>query len=326
MNHLFKFLIFNFTFLIAISCSTQDRGRLIKVGVGHGPGHSQTLAFNKFGELVEKRSQGKFRVKVYNSATLGDEKQMQELLTIGTAEMTVTGLLNIYEPLFALFEMPYLYRDREHVIQVNTGPIMQEVAVSLIPNGIRLIGFYENGYRNVTNSKRPIITPDDLKGLMIRTPENPAQIATFNTLGAIATPMPFSELYTALLQGVVDGQENPLQQIYLSRLYEAQKYGALTHHIYNSAYVIVSERFWQSLSENDQQMIRDCVFESSTWQLDYMKTLDGQLEEKLKEAGMEFSYPDEEAFRQACLPAYEIIYEKLGPRAQDIVERIRATK
>jgi len=326
MNHLFKFLIFNFTFLIAISCSTQDRGRLIKVGVSHGPGHSQTLAFNKFGELLEERSHAKFRVKVYNSATLGDEKQMQELLTIGTAEMTVTGLLNIYEPLFALFEMPYLYRDREHVMLVNTGPIMDEIAASLIPNGIRLIGFYENGYRNVTNSKRPINSPDDIKGLMIRTPENPAQIITFNTLGAIATPMPFSELYTALLQGVVDGQENPLQQIYLSRLYEAQKYCAMTQHIYNSAYVIVSERFWQSISAEDQKMIRDCVLESSKWQLDYMKTLDANLEIKLKEAGMQFSYPDQNAFRDACLPAYDEIYKKLGLRAKNIVERIRATQ
>ena len=321
-----RFILLNFILVFFLSCSTADRGRLIKVGVGHGPGHSQTLAFNKFGELLQERSQGSFRVKVYNSATLGDEKQMQELLTIGTAEMTVTGLLNIYEPLFALFEMPYLYRDREHILHVNTGPTMEKVASSLIPNGIRLIGFYENGYRNITTSKTQINAPEDIKGLMIRTPENPAQIATFNALGAIATPMPFSELYTALLQGVVDGQENPLQQIYLSRLYEAQKYCAKTQHIYNSAYVIISERFWQSLTKDDQQLIRDCVLESSKWQIDYMKTLDADLEHKLKAAGMQFTYPDQEAFRQACLPAYEMIYAKLGSRAREIVEEIRETK
>ena len=319
-----KFFIFNFSFLI-LSCSSPDRGRLIKVGVSHGPGHSQTLALNRFAGLLEERSHGFFRVKVYHSATLGDEKQMQELLTIGTAEMTVTGLLNIYEPLFALFEMPYLYRDRTHVMTVNSGSIMAKVAASLVPNGIRLVGFYENGYRNVTNSKRPIEKPNDIKGLMIRTPENPAQIATFNTLGAIATPMPFSELYTALLQGVVDGQENPLQQIYLSRLYEAQKYCAKTHHIYNSAYVIVSERFWKSLSVEERLLIQDCVLESSKWQLNYMKSLDVELEGKLKDAGMEFTYPDQELFREACLPAYEKIYEKLGPKAKDIVEKIRST-
>ncbi|MBN1481627.1 TRAP transporter substrate-binding protein [candidate division KSB1 bacterium] len=312
--------------LLVLSCEKPDRARLIIVGVSHGPGHSQTLAFTKFREILEQRSGGRYRVRVYHSATLGDEKQMQELLTIGSAEMTVTGLLNIYEPLFALFEMPYLYRDREHVTQVNTGPIMDEVAASLLPNGIRLIGFYENGYRNVTTSKQPINRPEDLRGLMIRTPENPAQIATFNTLGAIATPMPFSELYTALLQGVVDGQENPLQQIYLSRLYEAQKYCAITQHIYNSAYVLISERFWQSLSADDQLMIQACVRASSEWQLNYMRTLDVELEKKIKETGMEFTYPDQELFRKACLPAYEAIYEKLGPKAKKIVEKIRATR
>lgn len=320
-----SFKVIPLVLLLAL-CSPREKVRLIKVGVSHGPGHSQTLAFNRFGKLLEERSNGKFRVKVYHSATLGDEKQMQELLTIGTAEMTVTGLLNIYEPLFALFELPYLYRDREHILQVNSGSIMEQVATSLIPNGIRLIGFYENGYRNITTLKTKIEIPDDLKGLMIRTPENPAQIATFNTLGAIATPMPFSELYTALLQGVIDGQENPLQQIYLSRLYEAQTYCAMTHHIYNSAYVIVSERFWQSLSLEDRELIQQCVLESSKWQLNYMKTLDAELEGKLKEAGMEFTYPDLGAFEKACSPAYEVIYEKLGNRARKIVNRIRSTQ
>ncbi len=324
--HIQQKLVLFLSLILVLSCSPTKRGRLIKVGVGHGPGHSQTLALQKFKTLMEERSDGRYRVKVYHSATLGDEKQMQELLTIGTAEITVTGVLNIYEPLFALFEMPYLYRDREHVFNVNSGPIMQEVAQSLIPNGLRLIGFYENGYRNVTTSKRRIETPADLQGLMIRTPENPAQIATFNTLGAIATPMPFSDLYTALLQGVVDGQENPLQQIYLSRLHEVQNYCALTHHIYNSAYVIFSERFWQTLNAADQQLIRDCILESARWQLDYMKTLDSELEVKLKDEGMEFTYPDQAAFEQACVPAYETIYAKLGPRAREIVARIRGTE
>ncbi len=313
--------------LISLQCSKIDDGtRLIKVGVGHGPGHSQTMGFEKFGEYLEERSDGRFRVKVYHSGSLGSEKQMQELLTIGTAEMTVTGVLNIYEPLFALFEMPYLYRDREHVLKVNAGPIMQKVAQSLIPKGLRLIGFYENGFRNITTAKTSILEPADLEGLLIRTPENPAQIQTFKALGAIPTPMSFSELYTALLQGVVDGQENPLQQIYLSRFYEVQSYCAKTHHIYNSAYVLISERFWQTLTENEKSMIEDCVLKSSKWQLEYMKNLDVELERKLKEEGMQFTYPDRAQFEKACQPAYEKMVDKLGPEARDIVEKIRATK
>lgn len=308
------------------SCSQKSNSKLIKVGVEHGPGHSQTLAFEKFGNMLEKRSNGRFHVKIYNSGSLGGEKQMQELLTIGTAEMTVTGVLNIYEPLFALFEMPYLYIDRKHIFNVNSGPIMQEIAASLLPKGIRLIGFYENGFRHITNSKRPIHSPADLQGLMIRTPENPAQIETFKALGAIATPMSYSELYTALLQKVVDGQENPLQQIYLSRHYEVQTHIALTGHIYNSAYVLISERFWQSLNQSEQELIRECILESSKWQIDYMQNLDMELEEKLKAEGMQFTYPDPDEFEKECRQAYEKIYEKLGPRAEDIVNRIRETK
>lgn len=323
-KHPEKVILLIIIFLVSCHSSQQHR-RLIKVGVGHGPGHSQTLALIKFKEMLQERSNGHFYVKVYHSATLGDEKQIQELLTIGTAEMTVTGVLNIYEPLFALFEMPYLYRDREHVFKVNSGPIMQKVAQSLVKKGIRLVGFYENGYRNVTNSKKAINSPDDVKGLMIRTPENPAQIATFNSLGAIPTPMPFSELYTALLQGVVDGQENPLQQIYLSRLYEVQKYCALTHHIYNCAYVIISERFWKTLTADEQKLVQECILESAKWQMDYMETLDKDLEKKLKEQNMVFTYPDRAAFEKACSPAFDIIYQKFGQRAQKIVEQIKAT-
>jgi len=316
-----------FLLITALNCSKiDDNTRLIKVGVGHGPSHSQTMGFEKFGDYLKERSNGRFKVKVYHSGSLGSEKQMQELLTIGTAEMTVTGVLNIYEPLFALFEMPYLYRDREHVLNVNAGPIMQKVAQSLIPKGIRLIGFYENGFRHITTANTPIQKPADVEGLLIRTPENPAQIQTFKALGAIPTPMSFSELYTALLQGVVDGQENPLQQIYLSRFYEVQSYCAKTHHIYNSAYVLISERFWQTLNEDERSMIKECVLKSSKWQLEYMKNLDVELERKLKDEGMEFTYPDRAQFEKACQPAFEKMYEKLGPGARDIVEKIRATK
>jgi tripartite ATP-independent transporter DctP family solute receptor len=238
--------------------------------------------------------------------------------------MTVTGLLNTSEPLFALFELPYLYEDREHAFRVASSPVMEDVAGSIVPQGLRLVGFYENGFRHITNSKRPIRVPADVAGLLIRTPENPAQIETFRALGAIPTPLSFSEVYTSLLQGVVDGQENPLQQIWLSRLYEAQPYCALTAHIYNSAYVLMSERFYESLDEADRAIFRDCVRRSVRWQLEYMARLDVELEEKLREAGMEFTVPDRDAFREATLPAHRALVEKLGGRAGEVLERIKA--
>jgi len=248
------------------------------------------------------------------------------MLTIGTAEMTVTGVLNTCEPLFALFEMPYLYRDREHIMKVNAGPVMEEVAASLPARGLRLIGFYENGFRHITNSERPIRQPLDLVGLKIRTPENQAQIETFRALGADPVSMPFPELYSALLLGTVQGQENPLQNIWSGRLHEAQDHIAMTAHIYNSAYVLISERFWKTLSEDDRRIFRECVAESSRWQLAHMEQLDVELEAKLRQKGMEFTYPDRAAFEAACKPAYEAVFKRFGPQAREIVNRIRETR
>ena len=301
-----------------------DAPRLVKIGVSHGPTHSFTMAMERFGRNIEEMSGGRYRARVYNSAQIGSEKEMQEMLTIGTLEVTITGVLNTYEPLFSLFELPYLYRDRAHVMRVITSSLTDEVGASLQPKGIHLFGFVENGFRNITNSVRPIETPADVKGLLIRTPENPAQIETMRALGAIPTPMSYSELYTALLQGVVDGQENPLQQIWTGRLFEAQKYCAMTHHIYSSSHVLISERFWETLSVDDREIFRQAIAEASVWQMNYMEDLDTDLEMQLKDTDMEFTYPDREAFAKACQPAYDVLLDRLGPRAREIVARIRA--
>ncbi len=313
--------------VLLMSCAGRQKTRLIKAGVTHGPRHSFTLALNKFGEQLSTATHNRYKVQVYYSSQLGGEKEMQEMLTIGTLEMTVTGVLNTYEPMFAVFELPYLYRDREHILKVNTGPVMAEISASLLPKGIRLAGFYENGFRNITNSVRPIHHPADVAGLKIRTPENPAQIETFRALGAIPTPLSFSELYAALLQGVVDGQENPLQNIWEGKLYEVQKHIAKTHHIYNSAYILFSERFWSTLPRKDRDIIQDCVLQSSRWQLDLMKNKDVELEEELKALDkIRFTYPDMERFKKQCEPVYEVIYQKLGPKSREYVSRIINTR
>jgi tripartite ATP-independent transporter DctP family solute receptor len=251
---------------------------------------------------------------------------MQEMLVIGSLDICVSGIVNTYEPLFTLFEMPYLYRSREHIVNVNNGSVMEKAAYSLYKNGIILLGFYENGFRNISTTRTKIEHPSDLRGLKIRTPENPAQIQTMKSLGAIATPLSFSELYTALVQGVVDGQENPLQNIWTGKLYESQRYIAMTHHIYNSAYLIASKKFWDKLSESNRMLIDDCVQESSLWQLEYMKQLDFELEEKMKEEGIIFTYPDRNEFEVATKSAYDAIYDILGEEAREMVDEIRETE
>ncbi len=294
----------------------------LKIGHGHSDKHSFHLAMQKFQEALETKLPGAFEVTIYPQAQLGSEREMQEQLTTGSLEMTVTGVLAIFEPKITLLELPYLFRDREHIKKGQDSEAVAELTATLPVKGVRLVGFLENGFRNITNSVRPIITPEDVKGLKIRTPENPAQIETFTAFGASPTPMPFSELYAALRQGVVDGQENPLQNIHDGKLFEVQKHLALTGHIYNSAYVIVSESFFQGLPTDQQTAIREATTEAGDWQFDYIAQRDQELLGLLKEGGMSVTEPDQAAFRAAAAPAYEAFYAKFGDDARTFVKAI----
>jgi TRAP-type transport system periplasmic protein len=309
---------------MATSCRQQGAPKLIKIGLTHGQSHSFTQALERFGRQLEEETGGRYRVKVFYGSQIGSEKEMQEMLTVGSLEMTVTGLLNTYEPLFAVLELPYLYDDRQHVMRVMESPVVEEMSGSLHGQGLQLFGFFENGYRHITNSVKAIHAPGDLAGMMIRVPENPAQIQTFKALGAIPTPLSFSELYTALVQGVVDGQENPLQNIWFGRLYEAQKHLAMTGHIYNSAYVLIGRQFYTALPEEDKAIFARCMHSAIQWQLQHMIASDRGLEEQLKEKGVQFTYPDVAPFREASLPAYQALYASLGERARGIVDSIQA--
>lgn len=296
---------------------------IAKIGIGHPPGQSFVVASERFKELVEKRTNGRLKVEIFHSSQLGGEREMQEMVALGTLEMSVSGIVVVYEPLFALLEAPFLYRDRDHIKKMQESAIVAELGESLVKKGIRLVGFYENGFRNITNSKRPINVPADVKGLKIRTPENLAQLETFKALGAIATPMAYSELYNALQQGVVDGQENPLQNIWTGKLYEQQKYLAMTGHIYNSAYILASNKFWTGLPVDLRKAAEDSIKEASHYQMDLVASLDKKLLEDLKAKGVQVTFPDREAFRKATAPAYDAFSAKFGDRARKILDAIR---
>ncbi|HYF54130.1 MAG TPA: TRAP transporter substrate-binding protein [Salinarimonas sp.] len=294
----------------------------IKIGHGHSDKHSFHLAMERFGEILEQKAPGQFKVQLFPQARLGSEREMQEQLVIGTLEMTVTGLLGIYEPKLGLLELPFLFRDREHIQKAQRGEAVAKLTASLPAKGVRLIGFVENGFRNLTNNVRPVTKPEEVRGMKIRTPENLAQIEIFKALGATPTPMPFSELYAALRQGVVDGQENPLQNIHDGKLFEVQKHLALTGHNYNSAYVAASERFLQGLKEPQRKAVLEAMDEATRWQVDYIAKKDDELLETLKKAGMQVTQPDKDAFRKATAPAYEAFYAKFGQEARDFVQAV----
>lgn len=296
---------------------------VIKVGHTHSEGHSFHLAMDKFAELLEQRAPGEFKVDMYSQAKLGSEREMQEQLTFGTLEITITGVLGIFEPKVTLLELPYLFRDREHARAAQKSEQVKALESSLPEKGVRVIGYVENGFRNVTNNVRPINAPGDVSGLKIRTPENLAQVETFKALGAAPTPMPFSELYAALRQGVVDGQENPLQNIFDGKLFEVQKNLALTGHIYSATPIIISEPFFDGLSEEQQAHIVAAMSDATDWQIEYIAAKEEEILGNLKEAGMQVSEPDRASFKTATEPAYEAFYAKFGDEARELVKAIQ---
>ncbi|MGI3170848.1 TRAP transporter substrate-binding protein [Pseudooceanicola sp. C21-150M6] len=295
----------------------------LKIGHGHTESHSFHMAMEQFSALLEEKAPGAFNVSLYANSQLGNEREMQEQLTFGTLEMTVTGVLGIYEPMLALLELPFLFPDRDAVRKAHDSEAVAGLVSTLPGKGLRLIGFVENGFRNITNNVKPIMTPADVAGLKIRTPENPAQIETFKALGAQPTPMPFSELYAALKQGVVDGQENPLQNIYDGKLHEVQKHLALTGHIYNSAYTVISESFYAGLEPELQAAVTAAATEAGNWQMDMLANKDAELLATLKEAGIEVTEPDKAAFLEATAPAYDIFYAKYGDDAKTFVAAMK---
>lgn len=295
----------------------------LRIGLLHTPMHSYYQTFEHFKENVEARSNGQIQVDILHSGQLGGEREMQEMVALGTLEMALTGVIVVYEPLFAIFELPFLYTDRDHVRRVIDAGIIQEASESLLEQDLRLVSMVENGFRNITNSVRPINGPADVAGLSIRTPENAAQVETFRALGAVVTPMAFNELYGALQQGVVDGQENPLQNIMSGRLYEVQDHLAITGHIYNLAYIVASESFLSRLPEDLRAMVLEEAAAMSDFQLNLAEAQEDELLGQLEEQGMQVTYPDQDAFREATAGVYDIFFERFGDSARDYIARIQ---
>jgi len=223
------------------------------------------LAFLYFKKLLEERSNGQFKVSVHPSATLGSQREGLEAAQIGGIEIALSssGIATSFVPELALLDLPFLFNGFEEArTAVDSPGITKLLSDSFAKKKMKFLGFYENGFRNITNNKRPIWKLSDLKGLKIRTMEAPMHMLNFKALGASPTPMAFGELYTALQQGVVDGQENPFVVIDLDKLYEVQKYTSITNHIYDAMVVVASKKWFDSLPSDLQKMVEDSFRES----------------------------------------------------------------
>jgi C4-dicarboxylate-binding protein DctP len=278
---------------------------------------SHIVARDVFKPYVEEKSNGRLKVELYPNGQLGGDRQAIEAVQLGTIEMTIpaAAVLSGFEPKFQVLDLPYLFKTKEAAYKALDGELGQILSDLLIPLGMRNLALPENGYRHTSNNRGPITKPEDLKGLKIRTMENPVHMATFRALGANPTPISFGELYTALQQKTVDAQENPIPLVYTSKFQEVQKYYTLDGHVYAATAFLVNNDFFNSLPEDLQQII----IEGAQLYKDEQRKLSTQQDEEmlkeLEKEGMiinELTPEQKQAFIDATLTVYDEFEDILG--------------
>jgi len=307
---------------VLASCGKDEGGsRVIRLGHIGYPDSPYDLGARKFKELLEARFPGRVEVRIFGSAQLGEDKEMLEGLRLGTLEMHVpSSVLHSVEPLFGLFDLPFLIDDREQVERIAEGPLAEKLREALVDDDLVLLGIWENGFRMITNNVRPVTRPEDLRGIRLRTPKDPERMKMFAAFGASPTSMSFGEVFSALKQGVIDGQENPLSQIVPGRFYEVQRYLSLSKHVYSPAYPVMSRRYFEALDEDLRLGILETAAEVGRFHRALGEREDERFR-KLLEERMEVAEIDQAAFAAAAEPLYREFEEKFGA---EIVETVRS--
>lgn len=298
----------------------------IKFGIGLSETSPQYLSVKYFQQILDKRTDGKLKVNIFPNSQVGDDKQMMSALQAGSLDMTYpsTSPATTLVPELRLFDLPFLFPKAEDADKVLDGPIGQQMLAKFNGTGIKALAWAENGYRELTNSKKAVSAPADLNGLKLRVMENPIQVDIWKTLGANPTSMAFGEVFSALQQGVVDGQENPWSTIYSSKFYEVQKYASDTRHVYTPFIIMMSQKMWDSLKPACQQVVQDAANATK----DYDRVINRQYSDyakaQLKQHGMQITdlSPDQlKAFQAATKPVYDTWAPQIGT---DLVHQVQA--
>lgn len=246
---------------------------------------------------------------------------MVQKLKLGTIDMVLPSTVMSSEvDLFGIFEMPYIVKDREHMKRIEKEIFWPKLEPAAEKKGLTILAVWENGYRHITNNKRPIVKPEDLHGIKLRTPKGKWRVKMFQEYGANPSPMSFSELFSALQTGVMDGQENPLTQIYSAKLQEVQKYLSLSAHVYTPAYLTVGTKKYAKLPENVRKILEETARENQAYVYEQAAKADEELLGKLKDAGMQVNEVDKDAFIAASKPIYEEFGQEVDG-AQELIAR-----
>jgi len=275
--------------LAAVTTAAPAQERTIRWGHLQNKDHPVSAGANKFGQVIEQKSGGRIKFREFPNSSLGSELQQQAALQGGTQEMmsaSTTTLVGIVKE-FGVFDFPFLFASEKQADAMLDGPVGQRLLDRLPEHGLVGLAYWENGFRNVTNSKRPITRAEDLAGLKIRVMQNPVYLETFKTVNANPVPMAFGELFTALESKAVDAQENPYSIILGNKFNEVQKYLSITRHSYNAFIVLMSKKFWDSLSPTEKKWVQEAAVEARTYERQVARAAAEKDLAALKAKGME---------------------------------------
>lgn len=289
--------------------------------------HQYHIGATMLAEAVEKNSQGKMKIEVFPDGQLGGERDLAEGTRLGTVDMAVAAagsVLPFWVPAFQTVEMPFLFRSRAHAYTTLDGGLGDELKGMAEKKGLKVLGFWEVGFRNMTNNRKPVVGPKDMQGLKIRVQQSKVYVEMMRSLGAIGTPIAFTELYSALQQGVVDGQENPIATIRSMNYFEVQKHLSLTFHTYTPGAVMISPKRWASLTTEEKGVLQKSVLEAAQRQRKAVADKEAEDLAFLKSKGMAVvEKPDTEAFQKATASVYQAMADVVPPA---LVNKVREVK
>ncbi|MBW2149623.1 MAG: DctP family TRAP transporter solute-binding subunit [Deltaproteobacteria bacterium] len=295
----------------------------MKVAHPGSPEHQFYFQGEQFMKILEESAPGEFKVKMYPHSQLGGEREMVEQCSLGTVDMVIvsTGTPTHWVKEIGAVDIPYIFKSRDRAYASFEGKVGAVLREKMLKHGMRILSWSEVGIRHLTNNVRPVKVPEDTKGLKIRVMESVVYIEMLKSWGAVATPMAFHELYTALQQHVVDGQENPTRTIRSMKFYEVQKHLSLTGHVFSPGVTMVNEKFYQKLPDKLKKALAEAADKAARAERKFVADNEENDLEFLKSQGMIVSIPDVEKFRQASRPVVDIMAKKVG---WDIIKMIQS--
>ncbi len=319
-----KYKIYIYLILISFCLIYMvSAGTVIKLGVVTKPGSAQNIVAEKFSELLKEKSGSAFTVKIYHSQSLGNETEILQQVQMGTIQLAVVtaGPFDTFDPIVRTINYPFLFKDEKEADRILDGEYGAVILESLETSGFKGLCFSENGFRNLTNNKKPVVSPTDIRGLKIRVMASKLHNTIWKTLGANPTPMPWP-IYTELEQGVIDGQENPLWVMEVFKLYEIQKYMTLTRHVYSPHISVASLGWWNKMDSVSQRLIQESIYQAALFQRGENRKKNADRLEFLKDSGMVIEEnPDIDAFRKKVISLKDMeIYKE--DRVKHLLQRI----